>query len=63
MDPELQKDIASQGGVASHEAGTGHEWTRKEAKLAGSKGGLERARRIRERKYRERAIVPDKEGT
>jgi uncharacterized protein len=39
MDPEKQRSIASKGGRAAHEAGTAHEFTPEEARLAGSKGG------------------------
>ncbi len=39
MDPEQQKEIASKGGKASHEKGTGHEFTSQEAREAGKKGG------------------------
>lgn len=39
MDPEEQKRIASEGGKASHEKGTGHEWDSEEAREAGRKGG------------------------
>jgi uncharacterized protein len=39
MDPDKQKEIASEGGKASHEKGTGHEWDSKEAREAGKKGG------------------------
>lgn len=39
MDPEKQREIASEGGKASHEKGTGHEWDSKEAREAGKKGG------------------------
>lgn len=44
MDPEQQREIASQGGRASHEQGTGHEWNSREARAAGRKGGLARGR-------------------
>lgn len=40
MDPEKQREIASQGGKAAHEKGTAHEWDSKEASEAGKKGGL-----------------------
>jgi hypothetical protein len=40
MDPAKQKEIASKGGKASHEQGTGHEWTSASAREAGRKGGL-----------------------
>ena len=39
MDEEKQKEIASKGGKASHEKGTGHEFTPEEAREAGKKGG------------------------
>ena len=39
MDPEKQRTIASKGGRAAHEAGTAHEFTSEEARIAGSKGG------------------------
>jgi general stress protein YciG len=40
MSPEKQKEIARKGGRASHEKGTGHEWTTESARTAGRKGGL-----------------------
>lgn len=39
MDPERQREIASQGGRAAHERGTAHEFSSEEAREAGSKGG------------------------
>ncbi len=39
MDEEKQREIASEGGKAAHEAGTAHEFTSEEAREAGSKGG------------------------
>jgi general stress protein YciG len=39
MDPEEQREIAAKGGRASHEQGTGHEFTSEEAREAGRKGG------------------------
>ena len=44
MDPEQQREIASLGGKASHEKGTGHEWDSQEAREAGRKGGLAHGR-------------------
>jgi general stress protein YciG len=44
MDPEQQREIASLGGRASHEQGTGHEWNSREAREAGRKGGLARGK-------------------
>lgn len=39
MDPQRQREIASQGGKAAHEKGTAHEFNSAEAREAGSKGG------------------------
>ena len=39
MDPERQRQIASQGGRAAHQKGTAHQFTPEEAREAGSKGG------------------------
>lgn len=39
MDPKRQRQIASDGGIAAHRAGTAHQWTREEAAAAGRKGG------------------------
>jgi len=39
MDPQRQREIASQGGKAAHESGNAHEFTSEEAREAGSKGG------------------------
>jgi general stress protein YciG len=36
MDPERQREIASEGGKAAHEKGTAHEFTSDEARKAGS---------------------------
>ena len=36
MDPERQREIASEGGKAAHEKGTAHEFTPEEARAAGS---------------------------
>jgi general stress protein YciG len=38
MDQERQREIASQGGKAAHQAGTAHQFTSAEAKEAGAKG-------------------------
>jgi uncharacterized protein len=39
MDPKKQREIASRGGIAAHEAEAAHEFTSEEARLAGAKGG------------------------
>jgi general stress protein YciG len=36
MDPQRQREIASEGGRAAHEKGTAHEFTPDEARQAGS---------------------------
>lgn len=48
MDPERQRQIASEGGRAAHAQGTAHEFTPEEAREAGRKGGeASRAARAR----------------
>lgn len=39
MDSERQREIASRGGRAAHQAGTAHEFDSEEARAAGRKGG------------------------
>lgn len=39
MDPERQRQIASEGGRAAHASGNAHEFTPDEARAAGKKGG------------------------
>lgn len=39
MDPDKQREIASEGGKAAHERGTAHEFNSQEAAEAGRKGG------------------------
>ena len=36
MDPQRQREIASEGGKAAHQKGTAHEFTSEEARKAGS---------------------------
>ena len=40
MDPRLVSELATRGGKAAHRAGTAHEFTSEEARVAGRKGGL-----------------------
>jgi general stress protein YciG len=35
----VQLEAASKGGKAAHEQGTGHEWNKEQARIAGRKGG------------------------
>lgn len=39
MNPERQREIASEGGKAAHQSGNAHEFTSEEAREAGRKGG------------------------
>jgi len=39
MSPEKRREIARKGGKAAHSAGTAHEFTSEEARVAGRKGG------------------------
>jgi len=43
MSKEKQREIASKGGKAAHEAGTAHEWDSEEAAAAGRRGGQKKA--------------------
>jgi general stress protein YciG len=45
MSPEKQREIASRGGKAAHAAGTAHEFTSDEGRIAGKKGGQTAAAR------------------
>ena len=47
MDPQRQREIASEGGKAAHEKGTAHEFTSEEARAAGRKGGQARSQNNR----------------
>jgi general stress protein YciG len=49
MSEDKQREIASKGGKAAHASGRAHEWSSAEARDAGRKGGLVRARRHRAR--------------
>ena len=40
MAPEVVREISKKGGKAAHAAGTAHEFTSEEARIAGRKGGL-----------------------
>jgi general stress protein YciG len=39
MDPKLVSELAKRGGKAAHRAGTAHQFTSEEARVAGRKGG------------------------
>jgi general stress protein YciG len=40
MDPKLVSELATRGGKAAHRAGTAHEFTSEEARIAGRKGAM-----------------------
>lgn len=46
---ERQRKIASLGGRTAHLNGTAHQWDSREAAEAGRKGGLARARNMKQR--------------
>lgn len=50
MSKEKQRELSAKGGRASHQKGTGHEWTESEASDAGRKGGQANAARVRREK-------------
>ncbi len=47
MPKEQRRAIASQGGISAHKQGKAHTWTKKEASVAGRKGGRRSSRRKR----------------
>jgi general stress protein YciG len=58
MDRKLVSDIARRGGKAAHSAGTAHEFTTEEARIAGQKGG----RATHARRRRTKAELPEHES-
>lgn len=58
MDRKLVSEIARKGGKAAHSAGTAHEFTSEEARVAGRKGG-----RATHAKRRKTVDEPQKEQT
>jgi len=46
MDPERQREIARKGGVAAHQSGNAHEFTKEEAQKAGMIGGRARSKKL-----------------
>ena len=63
MDPQRQREIASEGGRAAHERGTAHEFTSEEAREAGRKGGQARAENRSARQRASAAQSPPVEGS
>jgi uncharacterized protein len=53
MDPQRQREIASEGGRAAHEKGTAHEFTSEEAREAGRKGGQARSQKRNQSKQQQ----------
>jgi general stress protein YciG len=60
MDRKLVSEIARKGGKAAHSAGTAHEFTTEEARIAGRKGG--RATHAKRRAAQEHPSEPSKQG-
>lgn len=60
MDRKLVSEIARKGGKAAHTAGTAHEFTTEEARLAGRKGG--QASHANRRKQHAETPRPASEG-
>lgn len=63
MDPQRQREIASEGGRAAHERGTAHEFTSEEAREAGRKGGQARAENRSARQRAASATPTSHEGS
>ena len=63
MDPQRQREIASEGGRAAHEKGTAHEFTSDEAREAGRKGGMARSAANRARKSESSSLSGNERGS
>lgn len=48
--PEKRAEVSRKGGKAAHASGTAHTFTKEEARVAGSKGGLASHAKRREEK-------------
>lgn len=48
MDPQRQRQIASQGGRAAHASGNAHQFTSEEARAAGARSHVNRQQARRE---------------
>jgi general stress protein YciG len=63
MDPERQREIASEGGKAAHQKGTAHEFTSEEARRAGSMShGNRQSAQTAERGSADKAEGGNKQG-
>jgi general stress protein YciG len=66
MDRDRVKEIASKGGRAAHAAGTAHQFSADEARVAGKKGGLAphvRRGGVRRRPITETAAPTSQQGS
>lgn len=50
LSPERRREIASIGGRAAHQQGTAHQFTKEQAVIAGRKGGLANAARVKRKR-------------
>jgi general stress protein YciG len=66
MDRKLVSEIARKGGKAAHSAGTAHEFTSEEARVAGRKGGrathAKRRKLVEEQQTKPSAQPEEKQG-
>jgi general stress protein YciG len=62
MDRKVVSEIASRGGKAAHSAGTAHQFTSDEARVAGRKGGRATHARRREALQQQRDVPPESAG-
>jgi general stress protein YciG len=51
MDPRTVSEFAKRGGQAAHRAGTAHQFTSDEARVAGRKGGMATHAKRQEKAY------------
>nr|WP_325064771.1 KGG domain-containing protein [Lysobacter profundi] len=62
MNPEQQREIASEGGRAAHASGHAHEFTSEEARAAGRKGGEARSHNTQSRSSNSSSTDRDIQG-
>jgi general stress protein YciG len=62
MDRKIVSEIARKGGKAAHSAGSAHQFTSEEARVAGRKGGLTTHAKRREAVQRQREASQESAG-
>jgi general stress protein YciG len=63
MDPQRQREIASQGGRAAHLSGNAHEFTSEEARRAGQKSRGGQARKSQDLSQSGQSVQPSERSS